>query len=145
MKNLITIILFIFISNLSFGQIQAVKAGNYYELNDLWKRDSISVKQLMDTYKLDISNLVYVKFFGDFELSQELHDNYSYTTYVYALDKKTGVVTMESIPHVKKYQNLTNMLWFIVLIIILTVKLLILRYFNKKKGLKTLFSLFEEV
>jgi hypothetical protein len=102
MKNLITIILFIFISNLSFGQIQAVKAGNYYELNDLWKRDSISVKQLMDTYKLDISNLVYVKFFGDFELSQELHDNYSYTTYVYALDKKTGVVTMESIPHVKK-------------------------------------------
>jgi hypothetical protein len=102
MKNLITIILFIFISNLSFGQIQAVKAGNYYELNDLWKRDSISVKQLMDTYKLDISNLVYVKFFGDFELSQELHDNYSYTTYVYALDKKTGVVTMESIPHVNK-------------------------------------------
>jgi hypothetical protein len=102
MKNLITIILFIFISNLSFGQIQAVKAGNYYELNDLWKRDSISVKQLMDTYKLDISNLIYVKFFGDFELSQELHDNYSYTTYVYALDKKTGVVTMESIPHVKK-------------------------------------------
>jgi hypothetical protein len=102
MKNLITIIIFIFISNLSFGQIQAVKAGNYYELNDLWKRDSISVKQLMDTYKLDISNLVYVKFFGDFELSQELHDNYSYTTYVYALDKKTGVVTMESIPHVKK-------------------------------------------
>ena len=102
MKNLITIIIFIIISNLSFGQIQAVKAGNYYELNDLWKRDSISVKQLMDTYKLDISNLVYVKFFGDFELSQELHDNYSYTTYVYALDKKTGVVTMESIPHVKK-------------------------------------------
>jgi hypothetical protein len=102
MKKLITIVLFIFISNLSFSQIQAVKAGNYYELNDLWKRDSISVKQLMDTYKLDISNLVYVKFFGDFELSQELHDNYSYTTYVYALDKKTGVVTMESIPHVKK-------------------------------------------
>jgi hypothetical protein len=100
MKKLITIVLFIFVSNLTFGQIQARKAGNYYELNDLWKRDSVSVKQLMDTYKLDISKFVYVKFFGDFDLSQELHDNYSYTTYVYALDKKTGVVTLESIPHV---------------------------------------------
>jgi hypothetical protein len=99
MKKLITIVLFIFISNLSFGQIQARKAGNYYELNDLWKRDSVSVKQLMDTYKLDISKLVYVKFFGDFDLSQELHDNYSYTTYVYILDKKTGVVTMKTRPH----------------------------------------------
>ena len=33
MKKLITIILFIFISNLSFSQIK--KAGNFYELNEI--------------------------------------------------------------------------------------------------------------
>jgi hypothetical protein len=58
----------VFISNLSFGQM-AIKAGNYYEYHKLWKRDSVSVKKLMDNYKLDISKLEYFKFFGDFDLS----------------------------------------------------------------------------
>jgi hypothetical protein len=97
--NKIFFVAILFISSLSFCQIQAKKTGNYYELNDLWKRDSVSVKQLMDTYKLDISKFINIKFFGDFDLSKELHDNYSFTTYVHALDKKTGVVTLESIPH----------------------------------------------
>ena len=100
MKKLITIILFIFISNLSFGQLQIRKAGDFYELNDLWRRDSVSVKKLMDTYKLTTSKLVTVKFWDEFDLNVELHEKYSYTTYVYVLYKKTGMVTMESVPHV---------------------------------------------
>jgi hypothetical protein len=96
MKNLITIILFIFISNLSFGQ-HAIKAGKYYELDKVFKRDSLSVKLLMDTYKLDITKLSSVKFFGEFELSDKLHHNYSHSEYTYVLEKKTGVVTLKSL------------------------------------------------
>lgn len=91
----------LFISNLSFGQM-AIKAGNYYEYHKLWKRDSVSVKKLMDNYKLDISKLEYVKFFGDFDLSHKLHTNYSYTAYIYKVDKDTGVVSMDSIPYESK-------------------------------------------
>jgi hypothetical protein len=97
MKKLITIILFIFISNLSFSQIK--RAGDFYELDKLWKRDSVSVKQLINKFNLDISKLETFRFFKDFELNKELHDNYSYTSYVYILDKDTGVVTMNSYIH----------------------------------------------
>ena len=55
MKNLIIILSFIFASKSSFGQF--VKAGYFYELSNLWSMDSVSVKQLLDTYKLDISKL----------------------------------------------------------------------------------------
>ena len=102
MKKFIPILCFILFTNLSFGQIMAKKAGNYYEFNDLWQRDSVSVKQLMNTYKLDISKLEYVKFFEDFDLSHKLQENYSYTTYVYMLDKNTGAVSINSIPHEQK-------------------------------------------
>ncbi len=102
MKKFIPIVCFILFSNLSFGQIPIRKAGNYYEFNDLWQRDSVSVKQLMNTYKLDISKLEYVKFFEDFDLSHKLQENYSYTTYVYMLDKNTGAVSINSIPHEQK-------------------------------------------
>ena len=101
MKKLIPILCFILFTNLSFGQM-AIKAGNYYEYHKLWKRDSVSVKKLMDNYKLDISKLEYVKFFGDFELSNKLHTTYSYTAYIYKVDKDTGVVSMDSIPYEKK-------------------------------------------
>ncbi len=43
MKKLIPILGFILFSNLSLVQIR--KAGNFYEGNDLWIRDSVSVKQ----------------------------------------------------------------------------------------------------
>ena len=102
MKKFIPLVCFILFSNLSFGQIPIRKAGNYYEFNDLWQRDSVSVKQLMNTYKLDISKLEYVKFFEDFDLSHKLQENYSYTTYVYMLDKNTGAVSINSIPHEQK-------------------------------------------
>lgn len=94
MKKLITIVLFIFISNLSFSQIK--KAGNFYEGNDLWERDSVSVKQLTNKFNLDISKLEPVQFFKQFDFNKKLHDEYSHKTYVYTLYKKTGVVTMES-------------------------------------------------
>ena len=94
MKKLITVILFIFVSSLSFGQIK--KAGNFYEGNDLWKRDSVSVKQLTNKFNLDITKLETVQFFKQFDFSKKLHDEYSHKTYVYTLYKKTGVVTMES-------------------------------------------------
>lgn len=94
MKKLITIVLFIFISNLSFSQIK--KAGNFYELNELWKRDSVSVKQLTNKFNLDITKLETVQFFKQFKFNKQLHDEYSHTTYVYTLYKKTGVVIMES-------------------------------------------------
>ena len=87
-------ILFIFISSLSFGQIK--KAGNFYEGNDLWKRDSVSVKQLTNKFNLDITKLETVQFFKQFKFNKQLHDEYSHTTYVYTLYKKTGVVIMES-------------------------------------------------
>ena len=99
MKNLITIILFIFISNLSFSQPTIRKAGDFYELNDLWKRDSISVKKLMDNYKIDTTNLTNVKFFDEFDLNVELHEKYSYTGYSYVLYKTTGVVTMKTVSY----------------------------------------------
>jgi hypothetical protein len=95
MKKLITIILFIFISSLSFGQIK--KAGNFYEGNDLWERDSVSVKQLITKFNLNLSTLETVQFFKQFDFNKKLHDEYSHTTYVYTLYKKTGVVTMESL------------------------------------------------
>jgi len=95
MKKLITIILFIFISSLSFGQIK--KAGNFYELNELWERDSVSVKQLITKFNLNLSTLETVQFFKQFDFNKKLHDEYSHTTYVYTLYKKTGVVTMESL------------------------------------------------
>ena len=94
MKKFITIIFFIFSCTLSFGQI--TKAGNFYELNDLWKRDSSSVKQLTDKFNLNVTKLDTVQFFKQFKFNKQLHDTYSHTTYVYTLYKKTGVVTMES-------------------------------------------------
>jgi len=96
MKNIIFIISFIFASSVSFGQIDTklVKSGNFYELSELWVKDSVSVKKLINTYNLDISKLDTVQFY------KELHTNYSYTSYVYTLDKKTGVITMDSFPHV---------------------------------------------
>lgn len=94
MKKLISIILFIFITTISFGQI--TKAGNFYELNDLWKRDSVSVKQLTNKFNLNLTKLDTVEFFKQFKFNKQLHDEYSHTTYVYTLYKKTGVVTMES-------------------------------------------------
>jgi hypothetical protein len=94
MKKLITVILFIFISSLSFGQIK--KAGNFYELNELWERDSVSVKQLTDKFNLNLTKLDTVQFFKQFKFNKQLHDEYSHTTYVYTLYKKTGVVIMES-------------------------------------------------
>ena len=72
MKKLITIILFIFISNLSFSQIK--RAGSFYELTDLWKRDSVSVKQLITKFDLNITKLDTVQFFYDFDLNKKLHD-----------------------------------------------------------------------
>ncbi len=48
MKKLIIIICFIFASSISFGQF--VKAGYFYEISNLWSMDSVSVKQLLDTY-----------------------------------------------------------------------------------------------
>jgi hypothetical protein len=94
MKKLITIILFIFISNLSFSQIK--KGGNFYELNELWERDSVSVKQLTNKFNLNLTKLDTVQFFKQFKFNKQLHDEYSHTTYVYTLYKKTSVVTMES-------------------------------------------------
>ena len=95
MKKLATIILFIFISNLSFSQIK--KGGNFYELNELWERDSVSVKQLIAKFNLNLSTLETVQFFKQFDFNKKLHDEYSHTTYVYTLYKETGVVTMESL------------------------------------------------
>ena len=74
MKKLITIVLLIFISNLSFGQIPLKKEGDFYELNDLWKRDSISVKQLIDKFNLDITKLETVQLFEQFDFAKKLQD-----------------------------------------------------------------------
>jgi hypothetical protein len=94
MKKLIPILYFILFSNLTFSQIR--KAGNFYELNNLWKRDSVSVKQLINKYNLNITKLDTVQFFKQFKFSKQLHDEYSHTSYVYTLYKKTGDVKMES-------------------------------------------------
>ena len=109
MKNLITIILFIFVSNLSFGQIPIRKSGNFYELNDLWKRDSASVKELINKFDLKISKLDTIQFFKQFNLNKKLHNEFPYITYIYTLDKQTNKVTMESVvdkgvkPRLNKY------------------------------------------
>ena len=63
---------------------------------NLWKRDSVSVKQLTNKFNLDITKLETVQFFKQFKFNKQLHDEYSHTTYVYTLYKKTGVVIMES-------------------------------------------------
>ena len=81
-------------SNLTFSQIR--KAGNFYELNDLWKRDSTSVKQLINKYNLDITKLDTVQFFKQFKFNKKLHDEYSHTSYVYTLYKNRNEVMMES-------------------------------------------------
>lgn len=95
MKKLIPILCFILFFNLSFSQIR--KAGNFYEGNDLWKRDSISVKQLTNKFNLDITKLETVQFFKQFDFSKKLHDEYTHTTYVYTLYKSSNEVTMEAI------------------------------------------------
>ena len=94
MKNLIIILSFIFASSKSFGQF--VESGKFYELSKLWNKDSVSVKQLLNTYKLDISKLDTVQYFKQFKLSKKLEEDFSHNWYLYTLDKKTGVVTMDS-------------------------------------------------
>jgi hypothetical protein len=95
MKKLIPILCFILFSNLIFSQIR--KAGNFYELNDLWKRDSTSVKQLINKFNLNITKLDTVQLFKQFKFNKQLHDEYSHTTYIHTLYKSSSEVTMESI------------------------------------------------
>ena len=108
MKKLITLIVLVLTSCVGFAQVESSikKSGNFYELNDLWVNYSISVKLLLDTYKIDISNLDSVKFFKDFKLNQTLHNEFTYDSYVYMLDKQTGVVTLDSIPHTNTHPKL---------------------------------------
>ncbi len=106
MKNLIIILCFIFASSISFGQF--VKAGNFYELSNLWSIDSVSVKQLLNTYKLDISKLDTVQFFKQSDLNMKLHKNFTNDTYVYILNKRTGAVTMNYINTVGAYPKLNK-------------------------------------
>ena len=106
MKNLIIILCFIFASSISFGQF--VKAGNFYELSNLWSIDSVSVKQLLNTYKLDISKLDTIQYFNQFKLNLKLHKNFTNDTYVYILNKKTGAVTMNYINTVGAYPKLNK-------------------------------------
>ena len=106
MKNLIIILSFIFASKTSFGQF--VKAGYFYELSNLWSMDSVSVKQLLDTYKLDISKLDTVQYFKQFDLNLKLHKNFTNDTYVYILNKRTGAVTMNYINTVGVYPKLNK-------------------------------------
>ena len=94
MKNLIIILSFIFASSKSFGQF--VESGKFYELSKLWSKDSVSVKQLLNTYKLDISKLDTVQYFKQFKFAKKLEEDFSHNWYLYTLDKKTGVVTMDS-------------------------------------------------
>jgi hypothetical protein len=88
MKKFISILCFILFSNLSLGQIPIRKAGNFYELNDLWKRDSASVKQLINKFDLNITKLDTVQFFKQFKFNKQLHDEYSHTSYIYIIQKK---------------------------------------------------------
>ena len=94
MKKFIPILCFILFSNFTYSQIR--KAGNFYELNDLWKRDSVSVKQLINKFNLNITRLDTVQFFKQFKFNKQLHDEYSYNLYIYTLYKKTGDITMKS-------------------------------------------------
>lgn len=95
MKQLLLLSI-ILISNLTLSQIPIKKAGNFYELNDLWKRDSLSVKQLLNKYDLNISKLDTVRFFHQFDFNKQLHDNYSYTAYLYKINKNTGAILMDT-------------------------------------------------
>ena len=61
--NKLLLIIVILISNFTTAQI--TKAGNFYELDKLCKRDSVSVKQLLDRFDLDISKLKPFSFFKD--------------------------------------------------------------------------------
>ena len=88
---------FLLITNLSFGQIR--KAGDFYELNDLWKRDSVTIKKMLKEYDINISKLDTVQFFENFDFNLELHDNYSYNAYSHVLYKKTGQTTMKFFPY----------------------------------------------
>ena len=106
MKNLIIILCFIFASSISFGQF--VKAGNFYELSNLWSIDSVSVKQLLNTYKLDISKLDTIQYFNQFKLNLKLHKNFTNDTYVYILNKRTGAVTMKYINEIRSYPKLNK-------------------------------------
>jgi len=106
MKNLIIILSFIFASSVSFGQF--VKAGNFYELSNLWSMDSVSVKQLLNTYKLDISKLDTIQYFKQFDLNLKLHKNFTNDTYVYILNKRTGAVTMKYINEIRSYPKLNK-------------------------------------
>ena len=107
MKKLITLIVLVLTTCVGFAQVESSikKSGNFYELSDLWVKDSVSVKLLLDTYKIDITNLDSVRFFKDFKLNQRLHDTFSYDSYVYMLDKKTGVVTLNNIPRTNEYND----------------------------------------
>ena len=106
MKKLL-ILCVIIISNITYSQIR--KAGDFYELKDLWKKDSVVVKQLLNKYDVNISKLDTVQFFEQFDLNLELHEKYSYNCYVYVLYKKTGLVTMnwvtdkKNLPKPNKY------------------------------------------
>jgi hypothetical protein len=108
MKNLITLIVLVLTTCVGFAQVEPSikKAGNFYELSDLWVKDSVSVKLLLNTYKIDITNLDSVRFFKDFKLNQTLHNEFTYNSYVYMQDKKTGVVTLDSIPHTNTHPKL---------------------------------------
>ena len=88
---------FLLITNLSFSQIR--KAGDFYELNDLWKRDSVTIKKMLKEYDINISKLDTVQFFENFDFNLELHDNYSHNAYSHVLYKKTGQTTMKFFPY----------------------------------------------
>ena len=96
MKTLITIVIFIFISTISFGQIPLKKAGNFYELSTLMTKDSIAIKQLMDKFGINLSNLKPVKYFKDWDLNKKLQDEYSQTIYTFTRDVETCEVVMKS-------------------------------------------------
>ena len=48
-------------------------------------RHSLSVK--INKYDLNISKLDTVRFFHQFDFNKQLHDNYSYTAYLYKFNK----------------------------------------------------------
>ena len=96
MKTLITFVIFIFISTISFGQIPLKETGKIYELSNVMTKDSIAVKQLMDKFGINLSNLKPVKVFEEWELNVKLQDEYSENLYVYVIDNETCEVSMKS-------------------------------------------------
>jgi hypothetical protein len=46
---------------------------------------------------LDITKLETIQFFKQFKFNKQLHDEYSHTSYIYTLYKKSDKVIMESI------------------------------------------------